>query len=144
MHCREHIHRVKAHADANGRILGIEVEIFVDAGAYAHWPNSPYMETGMAAKNIPGPYAIANYRAVTHTVATSKAPQGPYRGVARPAACFTIERTIDRGRARPRPRAARGAHRQHGRTRGDALPHGHRPAARCGRLPARPSRWRRP
>ena len=95
MHCREHIHRVKAHADANGRILGIEVEIFVDAGAYAHWPNSPYMETGMAAKNIPGPYAIGNYRAVTHTVATSKAPQGPYRGVARPAACFTIERTID-------------------------------------------------
>ena len=95
MHCREHLHRVKAYADGHGLILGIEVEIFVDAGAYSHWPNSPFMETGMAAKNIPGPYTIQNYRAVTHTVATSKAPQGPYRGVARPAACFTIERTID-------------------------------------------------
>lgn len=95
MHCREHFHRVKAYADDQGRVLGIDVEIFVDAGAYSHWPNSPFMETGMAAKNIPGPYMIQNYRAVTHTVATSKAPQGPYRGVARPAACFTIERTID-------------------------------------------------
>ncbi|MDA0260870.1 MAG: xanthine dehydrogenase family protein molybdopterin-binding subunit [Proteobacteria bacterium] len=95
MHCREHFHRVKAYANDQGKVLGIDVEIFVDAGAYSHWPNSPFMETGMAAKNIPGPYAIGNYRAVTHTVATSKAPQGPYRGVARPAACFTIERTID-------------------------------------------------
>ena len=95
MHCREHFHRVKAYADDTGRVIGLDVEIFVDAGAYSHWPNSPFMETGMAAKNIPGPYMIQNYRAVTHTVATSKAPQGPYRGVARPAACFTIERTID-------------------------------------------------
>ena len=95
MHCREHVHRVRAYADGRGRVLGVEVEIFVDAGAYSHWPNSPFMETGMAAKNVPGPYAIANYRALTHAVATSKAPQGPYRGVARPAACFTIERTID-------------------------------------------------
>lgn len=95
MHCREHFHRVKAYANSQGTILGVDVEIFVDAGAYSHWPNSPFMETGMAAKNIPGPYSIENYRAVTHTVATSKPPIGPYRGVARPAACFTIERTID-------------------------------------------------
>ena len=95
MHCREHFHRVKAYANSRGTILGVDVEIFVDAGAYSHWPNSPFMETGMAAKNIPGPYSIENYRAVTHTVATNKPPIGPYRGVARPAACFTIERTVD-------------------------------------------------
>src|SRR3546814_18100952 len=29
------------------------------------------------------------------TVATNKSPIGPYRGVARPGACFCIERTID-------------------------------------------------
>ena len=29
------------------------------------------------------------------TVATNKAPLGPYRGVGRPGACFAIERTID-------------------------------------------------
>ncbi|MDP6121960.1 MAG: xanthine dehydrogenase family protein molybdopterin-binding subunit [Rhodospirillales bacterium] len=94
-HCREHIHRVKAYADVAGKLLGLDVDVIVDSGAYSHWPNSPLMETGMAMKNIPGPYRIANYRARGHTVATNKSPIGPYRGVARPAACFTIERIID-------------------------------------------------
>lgn len=94
-HAREHFYRVTAYADNCGRILGLEAEIVVDAGAYAHWPNSHFMETGMAAKNLPGPYQIRNYRASTFTVATNKSPMGPYRGVARPGACFAIERTID-------------------------------------------------
>ena len=95
IHCREHHHKVTAYADQKGRILGLDVEIFIDAGAYSHWPNGPFMETGMAARNIPGPYTIPSYRCRSHTVATNTSPIGAYRGVARPAACFTIERTID-------------------------------------------------
>ncbi|MDB5581150.1 MAG: xanthine dehydrogenase family protein molybdopterin-binding subunit [Bradyrhizobium sp.] len=95
IHCREHHHRVTAYADERGKILGLDVEVYVDAGAYSHWPNSPFMETGMVTKNIPGPYNIRHYRAHSYTVATNKSPIGAYRGVARPAACFTIERTID-------------------------------------------------
>src|SRR4051812_29476605 len=95
IHCREHHHKVTAYADSKGKILGLDVDIYVDAGAYAHWPNGPFMETGMAARNIPGPYVIPAYRCRSHTVATNKSPIGAYRGVARPAACFTIERTID-------------------------------------------------
>jgi len=95
IHCREHHHKVTAYADANGKLLGLDVEIYVDAGAYSHWPNGPFMETGMAARNIPGPYVLPGYRCRSHTVATNKSPIGAYRGVARPAACFTIERTID-------------------------------------------------
>ena len=55
----------------------------------------PYQEANMAARALPGPYKIANYRARYYTVATNKAPLGPYRGVGRPGACFAIERTID-------------------------------------------------
>jgi carbon-monoxide dehydrogenase large subunit len=95
IHAREHHHKVTAYADAKGKVLGLDVEIYVDAGAYSHWPNGPFMETGMASRNIPGPYAIPAYRVRSHTVATNKSPIGAYRGVARPAACFTIERTID-------------------------------------------------
>ena len=95
VHAREHYYRVKAYADRDGTLLGLEVDITVDAGAYSHWPNGPFMETGMAAKNVPGPYRLSHYRARTHTVATNKSPIGPYRGVARPGACFAIERTID-------------------------------------------------
>jgi carbon-monoxide dehydrogenase large subunit len=95
IHAREHHHKVTAYADERGKILGLDVEIYVDAGAYSHWPNGPFMETGMAARNIPGPYTIPHYRSRSWTVATNKSPIGAYRGVARPAACFTIERTID-------------------------------------------------
>jgi carbon-monoxide dehydrogenase large subunit len=59
------------------------------------WPQGPYMEANMAARVMPGPYVIPNYRARYVTVATNKAPVGPYRGVGRPAACFSIERIID-------------------------------------------------
>ncbi|HEY7662949.1 MAG TPA: xanthine dehydrogenase family protein molybdopterin-binding subunit [Xanthobacteraceae bacterium] len=94
-HTRDHHYRVAAYADGRGRLLGIDVELIVDGGAYAMWPNGPFLETGMAARNLPGPYGIRNYRVKTYTVATNKAPIGPYRGVGRPGACFAIERTLD-------------------------------------------------
>jgi aerobic carbon-monoxide dehydrogenase large subunit len=94
-HTRDHEYRVTAYADQRGKISGIDVELIVDGGAYAMWPNGPFLETGMAARNLPGPYDIRNYRVKTYTVATNKSPIGPYRGVGRPGACFAIERTID-------------------------------------------------
>ncbi|MEC7489663.1 MAG: xanthine dehydrogenase family protein molybdopterin-binding subunit [Pseudomonadota bacterium] len=92
---REHWYRVTAYANEDGKILGIEAEIIVDAGAYSIWPSGPFMETGMAARNLPGPYRVPALSVKTWTVATNKPPLGPYRGVARPGACFAIERTLD-------------------------------------------------
>jgi carbon-monoxide dehydrogenase large subunit len=94
-HCRDHHYKLTAYADAQGKLLGIDADIVVDAGAYGLWPQGPYQEANMAARTLPGPYMIANYRARTFTVATNKAPLGPYRGVGRPGACFAVERTID-------------------------------------------------
>jgi carbon-monoxide dehydrogenase large subunit len=94
-HTRDHHYKLTAYADRRGKILGIDTEIVVDAGAYGLWPQGPYQEANMAARTLPGPYRIANYRARFFTVATNKAPLGPYRGVGRPGACFAIERTID-------------------------------------------------
>ncbi|HTZ34817.1 MAG TPA: xanthine dehydrogenase family protein molybdopterin-binding subunit [Stellaceae bacterium] len=94
-HTRDQHYKITAYADRSGRILGVDAEIVVDAGAYGMWPQGPYHEANMAARVLPGPYRIANYRARFLTVATNKAPVGPYRGVGRPGACFAIERTID-------------------------------------------------
>jgi aerobic carbon-monoxide dehydrogenase large subunit len=94
-HTRDHHYKVTAYADRQGRILGVDAEIVVDAGAYGLWPQGPYQEAAMAARNLPGPYTLANYRARHYTVATNKAPLGPYRGVGRPGACFAIERMVD-------------------------------------------------
>ncbi len=92
---REHVYRVTAYANERGIVSGIDAELTVDGGAYALWHTGPFMETGMAARNLPGPYRIEHFRCRTWTVATNKPPLGVYRGVARPGACFAIERTID-------------------------------------------------
>ena len=92
---RDHHYEVTAHASRDGEILGLEAHVTVNAGAYSVWPWTAAMEAGMASGMLPGPYQIQNYRFRATTVATNNTPLGPYRGVARPGACFAIERTID-------------------------------------------------
>ncbi len=92
---REHVYRITAYADERGIVAGIDAELTVDGGAYALWHTGPFMETGMTARNLPGPYRIEHFHCRTWTVATNKPPLGVYRGVGRPGACFAIERTID-------------------------------------------------
>src|SRR6266571_1935022 len=45
-HTRDHHYRLTAYADRQGRILGIDTEIIVDAGAYGLWPHGPYRGVG--------------------------------------------------------------------------------------------------
>ncbi|WP_406135909.1 xanthine dehydrogenase family protein molybdopterin-binding subunit [Streptomyces sp. NBC_01089] len=92
---RDHRHRVTAHAAADGTLLGVEADILVNGGAYSVHPWTATMDATMASAMIPGPYRLRNYRFRTRSLASNKTPSGPYRGVARPAAAFTIERTID-------------------------------------------------
>ncbi len=95
VHARDHVYDLTISADEAGRLLGIEGTVHIDAGAYALWPTGAFMEASMAARNLPGPYRIRHLSIDTFTVATNKAPMGPYRGVARPGACFAIERLVD-------------------------------------------------
>jgi aerobic carbon-monoxide dehydrogenase large subunit len=95
VHARDHFYDLTISADAEGRVLGLEGSVYIDAGAYALWPTGAFMEASMAARNLPGPYRIRHLALDTYTVATTKTPMGPYRGVARPGACFAIERLID-------------------------------------------------
>jgi aerobic carbon-monoxide dehydrogenase large subunit len=94
-HAREHRYNLAAYADSRGRILGLEAEVVVDAGAYSVWPWTAAMEAGMSAGIMTGPYDIAVYHARAVTVATNKSPLGPYRGVGRSGACFAIETLVD-------------------------------------------------
>jgi carbon-monoxide dehydrogenase large subunit len=94
-HAREHRYEITLHADREGRVLGLEALIDVDAGAYSVWPWTSPMEAGMAVGFLPGPYTITNYRGTARTCATNKSPLGPYRGVGRPGACFGIERMME-------------------------------------------------
>jgi carbon-monoxide dehydrogenase large subunit len=93
--CREHHYVVTAYADERGKLLGIDAEITVDAGAYSVWPFTSCLEGTMAGRHLPGPYALPAYRARTFSVATNKPPIVPYRGVARTGICFAMELTMD-------------------------------------------------
>jgi carbon-monoxide dehydrogenase large subunit len=100
MHAREQVHTVQAAVREDGRVLGLRVKIMASNGAYAIWPMTAGLDSGQASENIPGPYDIADYDRNVSAVVTNKTPMGPYRGVGRPMACFTIERTMDEIAAR--------------------------------------------
>ena len=95
VHARDHFYDLTISAAADGALLGLEGEVYIDAGAYSLWPTGSFMEASMASRNLTGPYRIRHLKINTFTVATNKAPMGPYRGVARPGACFAIERLVD-------------------------------------------------
>jgi len=93
--CREHHYLITAYADKSGKLLGLDAEITVDAGAYSVWPFTSCLEATMAGRHLPGPYALSAYRARTYSVATNKPPIVPYRGVARTGICFAMELTME-------------------------------------------------
>jgi aerobic carbon-monoxide dehydrogenase large subunit len=93
--CREHHYVITGYADADGRLLGIDCEANVDAGAYSVYPTSAAIEAGMIPSMLPGPYDFAAYRCKATAVATNKCPILPYRGVARSGVCLALELVMD-------------------------------------------------
>jgi carbon-monoxide dehydrogenase large subunit len=95
VHGREQVHRIRVASTKAGRVTGVDIEIYASNGAYAPWPFTAALDSGQAAENVTGPYSIPTYRCRAHAVITNKAPMGPYRGVGRVMACFSIERAMD-------------------------------------------------
>ena len=93
--CREHHYIVTAYADSAGKLLALDAEATVDAGAYSAYPFSACLEAAQIASILPGPYDFEAYRCRTWSVATNKPPILPFRGVARTGVCFAMELTLD-------------------------------------------------
>lgn len=93
--CRDHEIKLKMYSDDVGRILGIEGEYLVDAGAYSPWPWPVGVEAATGLGNLQGPYDVPAFRGRSITVCTNKPANQPFRGVARPGACFAHEITLD-------------------------------------------------
>jgi carbon-monoxide dehydrogenase large subunit len=93
--CREHDYDITVHAEADGRLIGIDAEAVVDAGAYSAYPFSACLEAAQVASILPGPYMMPAYRCRTFSAATNKPPILPYRGVARAGVCFALEVCLD-------------------------------------------------
>ena len=96
-HARDHRYAVRAGFAADGRLLALDVRAACNAGAYSIAPWTAGIEALMAGGLLTGPYKLEHYRCEVTAVATHTTPAGPYRGVARPATTFVMERVLDLG-----------------------------------------------
>ena len=96
-HARDHHYAVRAGFDAAGRLLALDVRAACNAGAYSVFPWTAGIEALMAGGLLTGPYKLEHYRCDVAAIATHTTPAGPYRGVARPATTFVMERVLDLG-----------------------------------------------
>lgn len=94
-HARDARHDLEIAFNDDGEFLALKADVVIDSGAYSVWPYTAGMELGTAVNQMPGPYRFRVYRGTGSAVATNKAPHGPYRGVSRVAATFTLERVVD-------------------------------------------------
>ncbi|MGW5632680.1 aerobic carbon-monoxide dehydrogenase large subunit, partial [Streptosporangium sandarakinum] len=92
-HERAQVQHVRVGFDDAGRVLGLDVTILHDHGAY-----TPYgiIVPIITATQLPGPYRIGAYRVEFSSVYTNTVQVTPYRGAGRPQAAFCMERTMDR------------------------------------------------
>ncbi len=92
-HERGQVQFVRVGFDGDGRILGLDVRILHDHGAY-----TPYgvIVPLITSTQLPGPYKLGAYRVEFTSLYTNTVIVTPYRGAGRPQAVFCMERTMDR------------------------------------------------
>ena len=83
--------RVRIAADADGRMLAIDLEVDADVGAHPLGAGLPG-QTGLAASEA---YDVDEVHARVRSVLTTTAPTYAYRGAGRPEAAYAVERTVD-------------------------------------------------
>ncbi|HEY3681902.1 MAG TPA: aerobic carbon-monoxide dehydrogenase large subunit [Streptosporangiaceae bacterium] len=91
-HERGQLQHVRVGFDDHGRVLGLDVEIAHDNGAY-----TPYgiIIPIVTSTQLLGPYKIGAYRAEVTSLYTNTVIVTPYRGAGRPQGVYCMERTMD-------------------------------------------------
>ncbi len=84
-------HRTAVNKD--GRILGGEIEVTVDGGAYATLSS---VVLSRATIHAGGAYYWPNVRIKARAIATNTPPHGAFRGFGAPQSLFALERHMDR------------------------------------------------
>jgi aerobic carbon-monoxide dehydrogenase large subunit len=91
-HGRGQVQHVELGAAADGRLLGLRVNVIQDIGAYASEAATLPQLTGLMAS---GPYRIPRIDFHAVAVLTNTTPVGAYRGAGRPEATWLLERSLD-------------------------------------------------
>jgi aerobic carbon-monoxide dehydrogenase large subunit len=94
---RQQAHHARLAATREGRILGLDVRLVKDVGAYHYFS---VHEPTNTINHLPSQYKVPAFRAEGFSVVTNKTPTAPYRGAGRPEAILVVERLLDRLAAR--------------------------------------------
>ncbi|MFG1942954.1 aerobic carbon-monoxide dehydrogenase large subunit [Nonomuraea sp. NPDC048826] len=92
-HERGQVQHVRVGFDDEGRVLGMDVRILHDHGAY-----TPYgiIVPIVTSTQLLGPYKLGAYRVEFSSIYTNTVQVTPYRGAGRPQGVFCMERTMDK------------------------------------------------
>lgn len=93
-HGRDHVSHAELALDADGKFLGLRVEILANVGAYVSQMGG-FVPTMAGTAMLSGVYAIPTAFARVRVIATNTAPVDAYRGAGRPEAAYLIERLVD-------------------------------------------------
>lgn len=93
-HGRDNVVRARMAMDADGRFLGLEIDLIAAMGAYLHafGPYIPWLGMTMST----GVYDIRAMAVTCRGVYTNTTPLDAYRGAGRPEAAYLIERLVDK------------------------------------------------
>ncbi|HHC07145.1 MAG TPA: xanthine dehydrogenase family protein molybdopterin-binding subunit [Actinobacteria bacterium] len=91
-HGRDQHQRIELGADADGRLVGMRLDLVQNAGAYPHFGAVLPELTALMAS---GPYLIPVVEASWRSAVTNTTPIHAYRGAGRPEATAILERAMD-------------------------------------------------
>ena len=93
-HGRDNIGEISLAFDANGKILGLHLDMIANVGAYIASDRQLLTPFGQIA-TVTGVYDIPAAYVCIDAVLTNTNPTAPYRGAGRPEAIYLIERAMD-------------------------------------------------
>ena len=93
IHGRGQIQDIELAADADGKVIGVRVQLLADMGAYLQLvtPGIPLLGAFLYG----GVYDVPAYSFTCTAVFTTMTPTDAYRGAGRPEATYAIERAMD-------------------------------------------------
>ncbi|MCK5346537.1 MAG: molybdopterin-dependent oxidoreductase, partial [Candidatus Heimdallarchaeota archaeon] len=86
-------HKDKAYVTKDGKIIGLDLNMILDGGAYC---TLSQVVLSRAALTATGSYYIPNVSVSAKAVATNTVPSGAFRGFGGPQAIFAIEMLIEK------------------------------------------------
>ncbi|MFL1462926.1 xanthine dehydrogenase family protein molybdopterin-binding subunit [Roseococcus sp. DSY-14] len=95
IHARDHRILARIAVEADGTIIGFDVDDLTGIGPYSVYPRTSAVEGNQVVNLCGGPYRFDHYRCTTTVVLQNKAPTCQYRAVGHPIATTVTEGLVD-------------------------------------------------